>query len=117
VLERFATYAWPGNIRELKNVIERAVVVSGGGTLRLVHLPPAVAQGAHGSTDKVPSAGPTSAAGLLSDLESIERQRIVRALEECQGNQTKAAKLLGISRRMLVGRLDVHGLPRPRKKD
>jgi two-component system, NtrC family, response regulator AtoC len=44
-----------------------------------------------------------------------ERKRILDALDRCGGNQTQAAKLLGVSRRTLVSRLDVYGLPRPRK--
>jgi DNA-binding NtrC family response regulator len=48
--------------------------------------------------------------------DTNERQRIARALDQCGGNQTRAAKLLGISRRTLINRLDSLGMPRPRKR-
>jgi DNA-binding NtrC family response regulator len=48
-------------------------------------------------------------------MEAIERKRIIDALDRCAGNQTKAAELLGISRRTLVTRLNAYNLPRPRK--
>jgi DNA-binding NtrC family response regulator len=55
-------------------------------------------------------------ASLRDEVQAAERRRIVEALEQCQGNQTRAAQLLGISRRTLVSRLDQYGLPRPRTK-
>jgi DNA-binding NtrC family response regulator len=53
--------------------------------------------------------------GLRSKVGAAERGRILEALERCAGNQTKAARLLGMSRRTLVARLETYGLPRPRK--
>jgi transcriptional regulator with PAS, ATPase and Fis domain len=113
VMDRLKAFAWPGNIRELRNVMERACVLCDRGPIRLAHVPPEIA--APPVTRSTPA--PEAAAGLRDDIEAFERQRIVDALEKCDGNQTKAAKLLGISRRMLVNRLDLHRLPRPRKKD
>jgi DNA-binding NtrC family response regulator len=52
---------------------------------------------------------------LRSDIKALERQRIVVALEACGGNQTRAAKVLGMPRRSLVRRIDEFGLVRPRK--
>lgn len=52
---------------------------------------------------------------MRATMDALERQRIVDALEKCGGNQTRAAELLGISRRTLVARLGEYGLPRPRK--
>jgi DNA-binding NtrC family response regulator len=52
---------------------------------------------------------------LSAPLDAVERTRIEEALSRAGGNQTKAAELLGISRRTLVGRLDTYGLPRPRR--
>jgi len=100
---RLESYEWPGNIRELKNAIERAVLLSTGNAID----PMAVPAGEH--------VGDAAAgARLRQDLATFERQRIVEALEKCAGNQTKAAQLLGISRRTLVSRLGEYNLPRPR---
>ena len=100
---RLESYEWPGNVRELKNAIERAVLLSAGDAID----PQAVPAGEH--------VGDAAAgARLRQDLATFERQRIVEALEKCAGNQTKAAQLLGISRRTLVSRLGEYNLPRPR---
>jgi DNA-binding NtrC family response regulator len=102
-IARLESYEWPGNVRELKNAIERAVLLSTGDSID----PAAVPAGEH--------VGDAAAgARLRQDLATFERQRIVEALEKCAGNQTKAAQLLGISRRTLVSRLGEYNLPRPR---
>ena len=101
-LARLESYDWPGNVRELKNAIDRAVLLSQGDTLDPMALP------AGDATDD------PAGARLRNDLAAFERQRIVEALEKCAGNQTKAAQLLGISRRTLVSRLGEYNLPRPR---
>jgi two-component system response regulator AtoC len=101
-LARLESYDWPGNVRELKNAIERAVLLSQGEALDPMTLP-----AGDGTSD-------ADKARLRNDLAAFERQRIVEALEKCAGNQTKAAQLLGISRRTLVSRLGEYNLPRPR---
>ena len=101
-LARLESYNWPGNVRELKNAIERAVLLSQGDTLDPMALP----AGDPGDD--------AAGARLPNDLAAFERQRIVEALVKCAGNQTKAAQLLGISRRTLVSRLGEYNLPRPR---
>jgi len=101
-LARLESYDWPGNVRELKNALERAVLLSPGDSLDPMALP------AGDTSDDV------AGARLRNDLAAFERQRIVEALEKCAGNQTKAAQLLGISRRTLVSRLGEYNLPRPR---
>jgi DNA-binding NtrC family response regulator len=53
--------------------------------------------------------------GLKDELDALERQRILDARERCGGNQTQAAKQLGIARGTLASRLEAYGLPRPRK--
>jgi transcriptional regulator of acetoin/glycerol metabolism len=100
-LARLESYSWPGNVRELKNAIERAVLLSPDTFLE---------------PSALPAGNPDDAAGarLRNDLAAFERQRIVEALDKCAGNQTKAAQLLGISRRTLVSRLGEYNLPRPR---
>jgi DNA-binding NtrC family response regulator len=117
MLER---YPWPGNIRELRNVIERAVVLSARDTLLPGDLPARVRAG--GAAPVRPAEEPPRPLGadamdrLRSEMNDLERQRIVQALEQCAGNQTQAAELLGMSRRKLVMKLEEHQLPRPRKK-
>jgi DNA-binding NtrC family response regulator len=95
-------YAWPGNIRELRNTIERAVLLCSGDRIEVHDLP---------SERMVSKTRGTSAEGGAQS----ERDRINQALRECAGNQSRAAKLLGISRRTLVNRLDEYGIERPRK--
>jgi two-component system response regulator AtoC len=108
-------YAWPGNIRELRNVIERAVLLCEGDEIGAEAFPfkSSVGQGSAGD------AGETDdpRARLMQEIERAERARIVEALERCGHNQTHAAALLGISRRTLVTRLGLYDLPRPRKRE
>ncbi|HQP39455.1 MAG TPA: helix-turn-helix domain-containing protein, partial [Polyangiaceae bacterium] len=72
----------------------------------------------HLAPDPAGEANPKARAGssLWSEFESIERQRILEALASCDGNQTKAAAKLGISRRTLINRIDEYGVERPRRK-
>ena len=100
---------WPGNIRELRNVCERAVLLCTGDAIAPEHLslsaPPP-------SSPQPPTRAPEAA---LSPAQQRQRDEVVDALARCAGNQSRAAKLLGISRKTLVARLDAFGLPRPRK--
>ncbi|HUS66678.1 MAG TPA: sigma 54-interacting transcriptional regulator, partial [Kofleriaceae bacterium] len=120
------SYAWPGNIRELRNVIERAVLVCGGGAIEPDDLPietmrrraQSITLQPPPSTAPAPSVvrrGAGAPEGVRAELAEIERARILEALESAGGNQTRAAQALGLSRRTLVNRLDELGLPRPRK--
>jgi transcriptional regulator with PAS, ATPase and Fis domain len=102
-IERLRAYAWPGNVRELRNVIERAAVLSGVATIGPEHL----------VFDAAPP--PSRASDLTSELASVERKRIEEALAASAGNQTKAAELLGITRRALINRLNEYGFARPRR--
>jgi two-component system, NtrC family, response regulator AtoC len=111
-LAKLESYSWPGNIRELRNVVERALVLSAGGPIDAAHL---FVDTITLSTPPAPPP-PRSSGDLRSDVEGYERARIEQALEKAGGNQTKAAELLGISRRTLVSRIEAYGMPRPRKK-
>jgi two-component system response regulator AtoC len=109
--QAIAQYAWPGNVRELANTIERVVLFSDNNPVRVedLGLPTAAAGG--GSVAVVPSGDiqidfPDS--GL--SLEAVERALIVRALEKAAGNQSAAARLLGISRDTLRYRLQKFAL-------
>lgn len=104
------SYHWPGNIRELRNVVERAVLLCDGQHIEVTHLPASLRSPSVGG----PFADPRDP--LLRRLEDLERARIRAALEQCGGNQTQAATKLGISRRTLVSRLSQFEFPRPRKR-
>jgi transcriptional regulator with GAF, ATPase, and Fis domain len=126
-LDVLRRHRWPGNVRELRNVIGRAAVLCAGDTILPEHLPPSLLAPAAPppTAPPLPAAAATAAppvraaaAGgddLQGEIKSLERTRITEALERCGGNQSKAAELLGISRRTLVSRLSEFGLPRPRK--
>jgi two-component system, NtrC family, response regulator AtoC len=119
------SYRWPGNIRELKNVLERAFVLCDGGEIGLQHLPldkmrRLVDDGGTAATAPAAVRGRTPAGGaplptIDDPRKAAERQRIVDALAECASNQTRAAELLGMPRRTLVYKLDYYGIPRPQK--
>jgi two-component system response regulator AtoC len=104
VLAALRAHAWPGNVRELRNVMERAVLVADGDRLTAAHV-----------TLAVPPTRSPAPTPLADELDAMERQRIVDALATCNGNQTRAAELLGMPRRTLVKRLGQYGVPRPRK--
>jgi transcriptional regulator with PAS, ATPase and Fis domain len=111
-LQMLAHYSWPGNLRELKNIAERAALLCGDGPVLPEHLP----------LDKMRATlapprdlAAVASADLRSGVSAYERSRIIAALRDCDGNQTRAAKLLGISRMTLSTRMDAYGLPRPRK--
>jgi DNA-binding NtrC family response regulator len=129
-------YPWPGNVRELRNVIERAVLLAVGDVILPEHLPTerigrgSGAPGAGGerqasaATDarRVSTLRPRIALpGLDPDeptvVDNAEQAKILRVLEDCDFNQTRAAERLGISRRTLVSRLASYGWTRPRRKN
>jgi DNA-binding NtrC family response regulator len=94
--------AWPGNFRELRNVIERAALICNGGRIELGDL----LLGDRGERD---APEPDSSV-------RPERHQIVEALSMCAGNQTRAARMLGMSRRTLITRLETLGIARPRTR-
>jgi two-component system, NtrC family, response regulator AtoC len=122
-------HTWPGNVRELRNVMERAVVLCAESTIRPEYLPPSLTSARiapveppraptlpSAATRPAPAPAEVDPVRHHAQLESLERARIVEALDRCSGNQTQAAKLLGMSRRTLVARLTELDLPRPRKR-
>ncbi|MBN8477705.1 MAG: sigma-54-dependent Fis family transcriptional regulator [Burkholderiales bacterium] len=97
-------YPWPGNIRELRNVMERALILSGGIPVAAQHLPREIASAA---TRREPAVDRDGIAVL--PLAEIEKRHIRRALEHCRGNKTRAAKLLGITRLTLRTKVVAYG--------
>jgi two-component system, NtrC family, response regulator AtoC len=118
-LELLAGYVWPGNIRELRNVVERALVLCEDGEITPEHLPVDKLRLPH----PVPVAGATAAVaaappGLtLTPEDAAERRRILELLAESGGNQTRVAKKLGVARGTLIERLKRYGIKRPQVDD
>jgi transcriptional regulator with PAS, ATPase and Fis domain len=137
---------WPGNVRELKNLIERAVLFAGTSPVTAEHVTPdslredpnspddfdeatmrfqlpriSTGLGGEGKradlqSTKMSEEGAISASSKALANDDEERARLIRTLELCGGNQTRAAGLLGISRRTLINRLERWKLPRPQKR-
>ncbi|HYH87565.1 MAG TPA: sigma 54-interacting transcriptional regulator, partial [Pyrinomonadaceae bacterium] len=95
---RLADYDWPGNVRELRNAIERAAALATSDTIEAEQVLPAAAQ--HQGEGK-----PLAQNGATVTLDEIERQHILRVLEESGGNRERAAAILGISARTLYRKL------------
>jgi transcriptional regulator with GAF, ATPase, and Fis domain len=128
-LARLEAHPWPGNVRELRNVLQRAALFApteivdvgdlhfegvGGSTFSSAPEPSAWRDAADFGAATIPPPPPAPGGGAAS-ADDDERARILRALTQVGGNQTKAAELLGISRRTLINRMISLGLPRPRK--
>jgi len=99
-------YDWPGNVRELENVIERAVLLSTGRWITPGELPPELVDGRDVSRE-------ISIGGSLSIKKAsrdLQRNLIVKALKATNGNRTQAARLLEISRPMLISKIKEYGL-------
>jgi two-component system response regulator PilR (NtrC family) len=105
-------YPFPGNVRELENVLERALTLSTGGVITPEHVRLRVASRSSAADVTAPAAAAAMAGNtaLGSQLESIERDAIVKALEKTRYNKTAAAKLLGMSFRALRYRIKKLGI-------
>ena len=110
-MDRLLTYRWPGNIRQLENAIERAAVTTVGDTINAENLPKQV-------VGKSPDDSPRFEIDLAHPLpyylqqatEQIERQYIAKALEKSRGNVGECAKLCGLSRRSISGKISEYGI-------
>jgi two-component system response regulator AtoC len=112
-LETLAAHPWPGNLSELRHVLYRAAALAAGPRIDPEHLGPdaLLAEGRRPGDARSADEAEPSTTGDASE----ERRRIIQTLERFGGNQTRAARALGISRRTLSTRLDQHDIPRPRK--
>ena len=112
---KLAAYHYPGNVRELENILERAVALSGEAPIAAEDImiqkaSAAAAQNEVGSVPAAPSAAPAGVDGLGDQLESVERSAIIQALEETRYNKTAAAKQLGLTLRALRYRIQKLGI-------
>ncbi len=99
--ELIEQYAWPGNIRELRNVMERALILSGGDIIQPVHLPKEIGAAGRGT--------PIAVDDATLSLGEMERRHIRRVLTANRGNKTHAAKVLGITRLTLRTKIAEYG--------
>ncbi len=103
VMATLIAYRWPGNIRELQNVMDRAVLMTDGDVLNSTHLPREISGAAEKSSEGAESGG----------LRGYEKALIIKALEDNNWNQTKAARELNISRDNLRYRVKKYSISRP----
>lgn len=110
-MEALSGYGWPGNVRELRTAVEHAVVLCRGETIGLRDLPPSVRRSVENGSGTGAEGGIPSLAepGELTVREA-ERQLIIRALRESNGNRTEAARRIGVSRRTLHRKLHTYQL-------
>lgn len=96
-VEAMMNYNWPGNLREMKNLVRRATLLAQDDIIRLADLGPSLQT-------------PAATTGLQLHNENSEKQRILQALEATGGNKSKAAQLLGVDRKTLYNKLKLYGL-------
>ncbi len=95
VIKTFEQYSWPGNVRQLRNIVERAVILAAGDKITLKELPEEVLSGI--SIQSNPN--------VLKTFKEMEMEALKNALQACKGNKSKASRLLGISRKAMYKRL------------
>ena len=102
--EALMSYHYPGNVRELKHAIERAVVLSKNGVIDIEHLSDEIS----GADAKIPCI--TEDLSLQESVRCFEKQKIIKALNESEGRKIEAAKRLGISRKVLWKKLKEYNI-------
>jgi DNA-binding NtrC family response regulator len=109
LLPYFSQYHWPGNVRQLQNVIERMVVLCPGDEITITDLPAFLR----------PSAAFSTGALAIPDgmtLHAIEKQALLQAMLKSNWNRTRAAQQLGVTRKVLTARMAKYGLEKPRRQ-
>lgn len=104
VLKQFQDYSWPGNVREMRNTLERAVIVCQGTTIESKHLPPNFGAGLVRPDDAAEETGVVRL-GVGTTVGEAERRLIMKTLESTNNNKTRAAEILGISLKTLHNKL------------
>jgi DNA-binding NtrC family response regulator len=129
VLKAMEKYHWPGNVRELENIVRRALVMAKGDAILLTDLPAEVSGQSQSGSGPMPmpigEAGTEDVTSLARQLfqwarrepkmkiiPAVERELVIQALKETDGNQVHAAKLLGITRATLRKRVEKFGIQR-----
>lgn len=107
-LQALVNYSWPGNVRQLINVLERAKILADDDVIRLKELPREVIQGGAATEKGMVPTTPTSEA--TDDLSTFQRQKVLAVLKRESFNKARAARALGISRRKLYRLLEKYGL-------
>jgi two-component system response regulator HydG len=110
VLDAFRQYSWPGNLRELKNVVRRAVLFSTGDIVHLGNIPPEMAGFAGDAPSSNGQAESRSAYDLKLLQENQERELIAKTLQEVGFNKSKAARMLNIDRKTLYSKMEKYKL-------
>jgi two-component system response regulator HydG len=108
LLRVLSSHSWPGNVREMRNVVERMVIFCGEKELRVAHLPQDFRAASAAAPQASPSQGPRPGLQFpqpVQPLDQMERHAIYRALDETRGNKTQAARVLGIGVRTLHRKL------------
>jgi len=110
VMDYLVRYDWPGNVREMRNVIERAMLLEAQDELLVSHLPSEIRGHAGGDIPTVRSSAVVVDSFFPKTLRDVERVQIERTLEQTHGNKSRAAAILGISRQTLREKLKTfHG--------
>ncbi len=109
-LARLAAYPWPGNIRELENVLSRAALLCDGVEIRPQDLPPLGVHDPGGSLTSGAADGRPLKEIVADAIRAVERQAIHDALARAEGSPAKAARMLGISRASIYTKLKDYGI-------
>lgn len=110
VFDRLLSYPWPGNLRQLENTLQAAVLLASGDVLNVDHLPALPEPGKHNALVPAWSTASSEDSNLFRNRELSERQHIVRALARCRGCRAQAARSLGISRVTLYKKMKKYRL-------
>lgn len=109
-MQMLNSYAWPGNVRELQNILERASILASGQVIAAQHLPADFLQTPKNSEASLTAENADSVYSIPKSVAQMERKLIIGAIEKCEGNKSKAAKLLEISERSLWYKLEQYQL-------